>query len=242
MSDAISTPSAEQTASPDARLAESETNLATNPSNTGDSTSQKPATYTDMASNATSTAASSAHSAATGVKDSVFSMFGGGAKKETKVEDDDAANDRSGSAKAQKEKEDDEVGYKASRLQTAWNEGINKCRSIANNHFYYRRTRPTKKKQMSSSSPSYTLRRPSRPRQTRRLRSRRSRCELSSSSSTERAESGRSEALVMFDYSSTRRMARLGWSCEGTRLSRSAQTTTVRSVLDLVQRRSPTLK
>ncbi|KAK5731409.1 Ran GTPase binding protein Sbp1 [Elasticomyces elasticus] len=38
---------------------------------------------------------------ATAVKDNVFSMFGGGAKKETKAEDPDAENDRSGSAKAQ---------------------------------------------------------------------------------------------------------------------------------------------
>ena len=65
--------------------------------------------YTEMATAATN----SATSAAVGVKDSVFSMFGGGAKKEKK--EDDEAQDRSGSSKAQKEAEqggeDPEVVY-----------------------------------------------------------------------------------------------------------------------------------
>lgn len=115
-----------QVASSEPRLAEEETKLATNPAATESTNDEnpdtstkeepttndeKPATYTDMASNAASTVASSATTAAAGVKDSVFSMFGGGEKKETKVQDDDAVNDRSGSAKAQKEKEDEEVGY-----------------------------------------------------------------------------------------------------------------------------------
>ena len=60
----------------------------------------KAATYTEMASNA----AAGAGSAAAGVKDSVFSMFGGGAKKE-KAEEPDEAVDRSGSSKAQKDAE-----------------------------------------------------------------------------------------------------------------------------------------
>merc|ERR1712169_153653 len=47
--------------------------------------------------------------AATGVKDSVFSMFGGGAKKERKVEEDEGAKDEpSGSSKAKKEDEDED--------------------------------------------------------------------------------------------------------------------------------------
>ena len=115
-----------QVASSEPRLVEEETKLATNPAATESTNDEnpdtstkeepttndeKPATYTDMASNAASTVASSATTAAAGVKDSVFSMFGGGEKKETKVQDDDAVNDRSGSAKAQKEKEDEEVGY-----------------------------------------------------------------------------------------------------------------------------------
>jgi Ran-binding protein 1 len=101
-------------ASSEPRIAEEETQVATNPEATEASTEEKPATYTDMSSNAATTAATSATTAAAGVKDSVFSMFGGGAKKETKVEDTDAANDRSGSSKAQKEREDEEVGYNCS--------------------------------------------------------------------------------------------------------------------------------
>lgn len=46
--------------------------------------------------------------AASAVKDNVFGMFGGGPKKETKKEDPDEENDRSGSAKAQKDKENAE--------------------------------------------------------------------------------------------------------------------------------------
>lgn len=71
-----------------------------------DSTSKsEQSSYTGMASAATS----SATNAAVGVKDSVFSMFGGGAKKDKK--EDDEAQDRSGSSKAQKaaEGEDEEV-------------------------------------------------------------------------------------------------------------------------------------
>lgn len=46
-----------------------------------------------------------ASEAATAAKENVFSMFGGGPKKEVKQEDPDAENDRSGSSKAQKDKE-----------------------------------------------------------------------------------------------------------------------------------------
>lgn len=46
-----------------------------------------------------------ASDAATAAKENVFSMFGGGPKKEAKQEDADAENDRSGSSKAQKDKE-----------------------------------------------------------------------------------------------------------------------------------------
>lgn len=62
-------------------------------------------TYSGLASAATS----SATNAAVGVKDSVFSMFGGGAKKDKR--EDDETQDRSGSSKAQKEAEgeDEEV-------------------------------------------------------------------------------------------------------------------------------------
>ena len=56
-------------------------------------------TFTGMAAAATG----SATNAAIGVKDSVFSMFGGGVKKDKK--EDNEAQDRSGSSKAQKEAE-----------------------------------------------------------------------------------------------------------------------------------------
>jgi len=56
---------------------------------------------TEHATNTVSTAASTVTAAASNVGDSVFSMFGGGAKKEKK--DDEDRGDVSGSAKAQKE-------------------------------------------------------------------------------------------------------------------------------------------
>jgi len=94
------TPSADQQASSEPRLAEQETELATNPKGTEDST----APAADDKS-AVSKASEAASSAATGVKDSVFSMFGGGAKKEKKVEEDDA-NEPSGSSKGKNADED----------------------------------------------------------------------------------------------------------------------------------------
>ncbi|KAL6721593.1 Ran GTPase binding protein Sbp1 [Lecanora helva] len=62
-------------------------------------------TYTEMASNAASGVAGTATNAATGVKDSVFSMFGGGAKKEKAQEEEEEEQDRSGSSKAKKDAE-----------------------------------------------------------------------------------------------------------------------------------------
>ena len=77
-------------------------------------------TYTGMATNAASGVAGTATTAAVGVKDSVFSMFGGGAKKE-KAPEAEEDQDRSGSSKAKKaaetaEKEDagEEVGVSCS--------------------------------------------------------------------------------------------------------------------------------
>jgi len=60
-----------------------------------------PDTPASTLTNAASAAASTVTSAASGVADNVFSMFGGGAKKEKKGEDEDRG-DISGSAKAQK--------------------------------------------------------------------------------------------------------------------------------------------
>ncbi|CAK3810160.1 ran-specific GTPase-activating 1 [Lecanosticta acicola] len=55
------------------------------------------------------TAGEKASETASAVKENVFSMFGGGPKKESKQEEDED-NDRSGSAKAQKDKEAAEKG------------------------------------------------------------------------------------------------------------------------------------
>merc|ERR1712093_350491 len=116
MSDATEakpTPSADQTASSEPRLAQHETNLVQNP--LGDPSSEAPtgetksSTVAETAANTATSAASTASAAATGVKDSVFSMFGGGAKKERKVEEDEGAKDEpSGSSKAKKEDEDED--------------------------------------------------------------------------------------------------------------------------------------
>ena len=69
------------------------------------STEGQQTTYTGMAASAAGTAAETATNAAVGVKDTMFSMFGGGGKKEEKKETDEGEVDRSGSAKAVKEKE-----------------------------------------------------------------------------------------------------------------------------------------
>lgn len=72
---------------------------------TGDGASDPNATYVGAATTAASSAASTAATTAQGVKDSVFSMFGGGAKKPEKTEDKEEVEgqDRSGSAKAAKD-------------------------------------------------------------------------------------------------------------------------------------------
>ena len=109
-----STPTGQTAESGESQPAETETNLATNPSSTEAETSKETSTtdskpaYTEIASNV----AGQAGEAVAGVKDSLFSMFGGGGAKEKKVEqEDDAAKDEpSGSSKAAKDKEaDDEV-------------------------------------------------------------------------------------------------------------------------------------
>lgn len=98
-------------------LVETETKLATKPVDSEEGSTSKETTTTegkssvaDMASTVASTVASGATAAATGVKDSMFSMFGGGVKEKKKVEeeDEDAKNEPSGSAKAQKKDADAE--------------------------------------------------------------------------------------------------------------------------------------
>ncbi|KFY64149.1 hypothetical protein V496_03447 [Pseudogymnoascus sp. VKM F-4515 (FW-2607)] len=66
----------------------------------GETPTVAPTSVVGTAADAATTAASTVTAAATNMQDSVFSMFGGGAKKE-KVEDEDRG-DNSGSAKAQK--------------------------------------------------------------------------------------------------------------------------------------------
>ncbi|KPI38549.1 Ran-specific GTPase-activating protein 1 [Cyphellophora attinorum] len=90
------TPAAEQNSSPATTEQKTSTTQAS--------------TVTETATAAASNVASTATAAAAGVKDSVFSMFGGGAKKEKKeeVEDEDAKNEPSGSSKAKKDAEDDD--------------------------------------------------------------------------------------------------------------------------------------
>ena len=68
-----------------------------------------------VGSSTTSTSTETAKDTATGVKDSVFSMFGGGAKKEKKEEPDDE-DEPSGSSK---KKKDEEVRGPTYTLQAA---------------------------------------------------------------------------------------------------------------------------
>jgi hypothetical protein len=64
---------------------------------------------TEETKTVTEQATETAAAAASAVKDNVFSMFGGGPKKEKTEETDDAANDRSGSSKANAAKATEEV-------------------------------------------------------------------------------------------------------------------------------------
>lgn len=107
----MSAPTSEMQAFPEPQRGEAETKPATDPagneteSSKEISTTENKPTYTDMASNAVGQAGV----AAAGVKDSVFSMFGGGGAKEKRVEqEDDAAKDEpSGSSKAAKDQDAD---------------------------------------------------------------------------------------------------------------------------------------
>lgn len=84
---------------------------------------------TEQATNAASSAATTVTSAASGVAENVFSMFGGGPKKE-KVEDEDRG-ENSGSAKAQKAKdaeENPEVGTTKQRNPTIPSNNANSMR------------------------------------------------------------------------------------------------------------------
>jgi Ran-binding protein 1 len=65
-------------------------------------------TVTEVAVDTAKEAAESAKDAATKTSDTVFSMFGGGPKKEKKEETEEGADEPSGSSKAQKESENPE--------------------------------------------------------------------------------------------------------------------------------------
>ena len=78
------TPSADQTASGDARVAEQETNLVTNPKGDESSEAPKAQSALDSAKEAAASAATTATTTAANMKDNVFSMFGGGQNKERK--------------------------------------------------------------------------------------------------------------------------------------------------------------
>ena len=113
MSDAQPTPSADQSASNEPRLAQHETKLATNPTGDESSTAEEPApSYTAMASNAANTASTTAAN----MKDNVFSMFGGGAKKERK--EDVEVDEPSGSSKAKKDAENEDVSLPRYTLES----------------------------------------------------------------------------------------------------------------------------
>ena len=93
------------------KLAETETKLATNPIGSEAESGSKDTSTEENKSGAVgfaNYATNTATSAAVGVKDSVFSMFGGGPKKEKKVEEEDpeAQDEPSGSSKAQKKVEE----------------------------------------------------------------------------------------------------------------------------------------
>ena len=152
------TPSADQTASSGLRKAETETELATNPR--GEESLEKPTqSYTDMASNAASSAATQASAIATSTKDNVFSMFGGGPKKEKK-EEPEAVDEPSGSSKAKKAEaaaEEDDVSLPARTIPSA----LVELPACSHSRYIYTPTtdntcRPTQSaKSMSISSPLY---------------------------------------------------------------------------------------
>lgn len=139
--------------------------------------------YTEIATNAASTAASSATAVAAGVKDNVFSMFGGGVKKEKKEDAEDGADEPSGSSKAKKEAEGEVRCWPSLGRASPYGRGLMSCVSC-------RRKNPTLRK-YTSSLWSISRRKLIRKR-TRSWRSRPLRCVRSSSSSTVKVRNGKS--------------------------------------------------
>lgn len=87
-------PSAEQAAAPGATLVKDETEKAT----AGAADTSKPSEEKTTSSSVAETVTNAASTATAAVKDNMFSMFGGGPKKEKKEEVDDA-NEPSGATK-----------------------------------------------------------------------------------------------------------------------------------------------
>ena len=157
-------PAAEQVANPGATLVKDETAKVT--TDKAADKEEKPGVTSNDDKPVTEKATEAATSAAAAVKDNVFSMFGGGPKKEKKEEADDA-NEPSGSSKAQ-------AGGVCGSQCGCDGIGLIRCRR--------KRTRRTRS--LTSSLPqSFTSPRRSTPRPTRSSRSRSSRCAPSESCS-----------------------------------------------------------
>ncbi len=199
MTDSATTKPATEPSEP--KPAESETKPPTNADgpeadseNKEASTPETKSTVVGMAS----TAASTASAAASGVKDSVFSMFGGGARKEKKVEEEDeeARNEPSGSSKAQKKDADAEEVLIWIQSLTGFGHLEVSMPSTCLLLTYRKSSKP----KMFILSLLFTSPRKSRLKPTKRQKTKLSRCERNYSNSTETQENGKNEAQEMCDY------------------------------------------
>ena len=146
------------------------------------SSTEKPS-YTEIATHAASTAASSATAVAAGVKDNVFSMFGGGAKKEKKDDGRDEVDEPSGSSKAKKDAEGEVRWWRSLCRELVFQTEADCdlfCRTKSLTH------------PRSTSSLWFISRSKCTRKQTRSWRSRPSRCVRSSSNSTATVGNGKS--------------------------------------------------
>ncbi|KAI9678579.1 MAG: hypothetical protein M1817_005636 [Caeruleum heppii] len=102
-------PAAEHAAAAEPKLAKTETDLATNPKQSQDAPSVTNTT-TGTVKEAASAAVESASATAAGMKNDVFSMFGGGVKDKKKEEDTaDEPEEESGSSKKAKDADEEEA-------------------------------------------------------------------------------------------------------------------------------------
>ena len=107
-SDTKLNPADEQASGTEPKLAKDETAKVTSSTGTDGTSDSRSGGFAGSAAGAASSAASSAAAGAAGVKDNMFSMFGGGQKKEKKKDDgdEDEPDEPSGSSKAKKKDED----------------------------------------------------------------------------------------------------------------------------------------